>query len=238
MNWVCRGVSPGVIGGTYTPAITTPIHLMWENPRMLGTQLEIADYLQRLRAELARVDQAQVCRLSELIYRAWENEKFVFLFGNGGSATACSHLAEDLGKNCMSEAAVDCRSDQTHRRLKVLSLTDNTGWLTALANDLSYEQVFVQQLMHYGQPGDLAVAISGSGNSPNVLAAVDWANRHGLTTFGLTGYDGGRLKRLQQTGLHVALDDMAMVESIHLAVCHWVVDDLYARITHRGRYGQ
>jgi len=197
---------------------------------MLGTTLGIGDYLQRLQTELARVDLDAVGRLADLIYRAWENEKFVFLFGNGGSATTCSHLAEDLGKNCMTEAAVDYRSDATHRRLKVLSLTDNTGWITALANDYSYDQVFVQQLMHYATPGDLAVAISGSGNSPNVLAAVDWANRHGLTTFGMTGYDGGKLEGMQTTGLHIDLGDMAMVESIHLAVCHWIVDDLYGRV--------
>lgn len=203
---------------------------------MLGTGLDVGDYLERLRAELDRVDRDSVGRLAELIYRAWQQERFVFLFGNGGSATTCSHLAEDLGKNCLSQAALDHRSDRVHRRLKVLSLTDNTGWLTALANDLSYEEVFVQQLMHYAGPGDLAVAVSGSGNSPNVLAAVDWANRHGLTTFGLTGYDGGKLRQIQQTGLHVELDDMAMVESIHLAVCHWVVDDLLARVTGVGRY--
>src|SRR4030042_331782 len=88
--------------------------------------------------------------------------------------------------------------DESKCRLKVLSLTDNVGWLTALGNDLGYDQVFVQQLMHYGSAGDLAVAISGSGNSPNVLTAVDWANRHGLTTFGLTGYDRGKLKRGQK----------------------------------------
>ena len=204
---------------------------------MLGIQLDVGDYLDRLRTELARVDQDQVRQLADLIYRAWENEKFVFLFGNGGSATTSSHLAEDLGKNCLKEAELDRRSNQSHRRLKVISLTDNTGWLTALGNDLGYDQIFVQQLMHYGQPGDLAVAISGSGNSPNVLAAVDWANRQGLTTFGLTGYDGGRLKQLQQAGLHVALDDMAMVESIHLSVCHWVVDELYRRINQQGPPG-
>jgi len=203
---------------------------------MLGSDLDIGDYLDHLRSELTQVDRVGVRRLAELVYQAWEQEKFVFLFGNGGSATTASHLAEDLGKNCLNEAALDCRSRARHRRLKVMSLTDNTGWLTALGNDLGYEQIFVQQLMHYGQAGDLVVAISGSGNSPNVLAAVDWANRHGLITFGMTGYDGGRLKEMQQCGLHVALDDMAMVESIHLAVCHWMVDDLSARINREGRY--
>ena len=196
---------------------------------MLGIELDVDQYLRRLQAELARVDRDRVGELAGLIYRAWEDERFVFLFGNGGSATTCSHLAEDLGKNCLTDA-VDYRRDEHFRRLKVMSLTDNTGWITAVANDYSYEEVFVQQLMHYARPGDLVVAISGSGNSPNVLAAVDWSNRHGLTTFGMTGYDGGKLKRMQQTGLHVDLDDTAMVESIHLAVCHWIVDDLHGRV--------
>ncbi len=203
---------------------------------MLGFDLNIDDYLQRLRQELTRVNRDEVSGLADLIYQAWEDEKFVFILGNGGSATTASHLAEDLGKNSVKPEAVDHRSDETFRRLKVLSLTDNVGWITALANDYCYEEIFVQQLMHYGGPGDLAVAISGSGNSPNVLAAVDWANRHGLTTFGMTGYDGGKLKPMQQQGFHVELDDMAMVESIHLAACHWVVDDLCARINAEGRY--
>ncbi|MGQ9576692.1 MAG: D-sedoheptulose-7-phosphate isomerase [Thermoguttaceae bacterium] len=200
---------------------------------MLGFTLGIEDYLARLRAELQRVDPSDVRRLADLLYEAWEGQQFVFLFGNGGSATTASHLAEDLAKN--SVRAEDL-SNGSGKRLKVLSLTDNIGWITALANDLSYEQVFLQQLAQYGRPGDLAIAISGSGNSPNVVAAVDWANRHGLMSFGMTGFDGGRLKRLQQAGIHVALDDMAMVESIHMCVAHWVVDDLAARIRGAGRY--
>ena len=170
--------------------------------------------------------------MADLIYDAWENGKFVFLFGNGGSACTCSHFAEDLGKNCVRPDDVA----DGGRRLKVLSLTDNVGWITALGNDYAYDQVFVQQLMHYASPGDLAIAISGSGNSPNVLAAVDWANRHGLITYGMTGYEGGKLRQMQKLGLHVPLDDMAMVESIHMCVGHWVVDDLIARIQGAGRY--
>jgi len=197
---------------------------------MLGNTLALGAYLDRLQHELARIDRQAVEQLAELLYEAWRQQRFVFLLGNGGSATTASHLAEDLGKTCMAEAAVDSESPQQHRRLKVLSLTDNVGWITALANDYSYEEVFVQQLMHYGGPGDLVVAISGSGNSPNVLAAVDWANRHGLRTYGMTGYDGGKLKQMQQAGLHVELDDMAMVETVHLAVGHWIVGHLWGRV--------
>ena len=90
--------------------------------------------------------------------------------------------------------------------------------------------------MNYGSPGDLLLAISGSGNSPNILAAVDWANRHGLKTFGLTGYSGGKLRSMAQGGLHVPLDDMGMVESIHLCLFHWVLNDVFARINGEGRY--
>lgn len=201
---------------------------------MLGAELGIGDYIARLHAELDRIDRSEVERLADLLFEAWRDGRFVFVFGNGGSACTASHLAEDLGKNCVSEA--DLRS-VGGRRLKIMSLTDNVGWITALANDLSYEQIFVQQLVHYASPGDLAIAISGSGNSPNVLAAVDWANCRGLITLGMTGYDGGKLRQRQQAGVHVPLGDMAMVESIHLCVAHWIVDDLQARIAGAGRHG-
>jgi D-sedoheptulose 7-phosphate isomerase len=108
--------------------------------------------------------------------------------------------------------------------------------MLALANDLGYDQVFVQQLKNYASPGDLLIAISGSGNSPNVLNAVRWANERGLTTYGMTGFDGGQLRRLQSYGLHVDLNDMGMTESIHLSVFHWVLNDVFARIHQCGRY--
>jgi D-sedoheptulose 7-phosphate isomerase len=171
--------------------------------------------------------------MADLIYACWQNDRFVYIFGNGGSGTTATHMSEDLGKSTLRES--DLR-DETKKRLKVMSLTDNLGWILAVGNDCGYDQIFVQQLMNYGRAGDLAVAISGSGNSPNVLAAVDWANRHGLTTFGLTGYSGGKLRKLAQAGLHVPLDDMGMVESIHLCAFHWVLNDVFARINRAGRY--
>lgn len=202
---------------------------------MLGVRLTADAYLDRLQQELARVDQAGLRRWADLVYQAWEQERFVFIFGNGGSGTTASHMAEDLGKSTLRES--DLRDD-SKRRLKVLSLTDNAGWIMAVGNDLAYDQIFVQQLMNYGSRGDLVLAISGSGNSPNVLNAVEWANRHGLKTFGLTGYKGGKLLHLQQDGLHVDLDDMGMVESIHLCLFHWVLNDVFARINREGRYAE
>ena len=200
---------------------------------MLGASLAQNEYLTRLNDELDQVDRQAMIRWANLIFDAWQHGRWVFIFGNGGSGTTASHMAEDLGKSTLLESDLQ---DESRKRLKVLSLTDNAGWLMAVGNDLSYEEIFVQQLMNYGSRDDVAIAISGSGNSDNVLRAVDWANRHQLKTFGLTGYNGGKLKSLQQDGLHVALDDMGMVESIHLCLFHWVLNDVFARINSLGRY--
>ena len=200
---------------------------------MLGAKLETHDYLTRLKTELDRIDQESMRRWADLLFRAWEQGKFVYVFGNGGSGTTATHICEDLGKSSLRECDLQ---DESKRRLKIMSLTDNVGWILAVGNDVGYEDIFVQQLMNYGQAGDLVIAISGSGNSPNVLKAVDWANRHGLTTFGLTGFSGGKLREMQSDGLHVDLDDMGMVESIHLCLFHWVLNDVFARINQEGRY--
>ena len=199
---------------------------------MMGATLPSDGYLQRLNQELERVDQQAMHRWSDLIFQAWKNDRFVFLFGNGGSGTTASHMAEDLGKSTLRNEDL---YDESKKRLRVLSLTDNAGWIMAIGNDLAYDQIFVQQLMNYGSAGDVAIAISGSGNSRNVLNAVDWANRHNLATFGLTGFDGGKLKTMQNDGLHVAMDDMGIVESIHLCLFHWVLDDVFGKINQVGR---
>ncbi len=127
-------------------------------------------------------------------------------------------------------------SDGATRSIAAFSLTDNTSWITAIGADLDFEQIFVQQPMQYGRPGDLVIAISGSGSSRNVLNAVAWANRRGLITFGLTGYDGGRLRQIQGQGLHVPLGEMGMVESVHLTILHWVVEEIHARVNRVGRH--
>src|SRR6476469_8063252 len=200
---------------------------------MLGATLNLPSYLERLNREVSRLNQADIQKWADLIYGAWQNDKFVYIIGNGGSGTTASHMAEDLGKSLLRPEDL---KDESKQRLKVLSLTDNAGWIMAVGNDVAYDQIFVQQLMNYGSRGDLVLAISGSGNSPNVLNAVDWANRHGLKTFGLTGFSGGKLRTMAQSGLHVPLDDMGMVESIHLCVFHWVLNDVFARINQVGRH--
>lgn len=189
---------------------------------MLGATLGAGPYLKRVCREIERLDLRQVEKLADLIEAAYHNNRFVWIAGNGGSGASASHLCEDLAKCTL-------RDFESQKRLKVLSLTDNVAWLMAIANDINYDHIFVEQLKNLASPDDLLVAISGSGNSPNILKAVDWANGHGLTTFGITGFSGGKLRTLAQHGLHVPIDDMGIVESIHLTVFHWVIDDLYRR---------
>ena len=200
---------------------------------MLGATLDAGDYFARMQSELERVDRGSLERWADLMYSAWDGGHCVYAIGNGGSGTTATHISQDFGKSSLRESDLH---DESKKRLKVLSLTDNAGWIMAIGNDLAYDQIFVQQLMNFGQPGDVLIAISGSGNSANVLNAVSWANHHDMKTFGLTGYNGGRLKDMQQDGLHIAIDDMGMVESIHMIALHWVLNDLYGRINKEGRY--
>ena len=200
---------------------------------MLGTTLDFPEYIDRLKDELDRLDAEEMTRLGDLVFDCWSTGKQVFIFGNGGSGTTASHFAEDLGKGLLDE---DELRNGSQKRLRVMSLTDNVGWLLALGNDMGYHQVFVQQLANFGNSGDLVIAISGSGNSDNVINAVNWANENGLRTFGFSGFDGGKLKQIQLDGFHSNLHDMGMVESIHLCVFHWVLNDVYARIHGCDRY--
>jgi D-sedoheptulose 7-phosphate isomerase len=191
---------------------------------MLGATLGAKDYLERVCEEIHKLDLTQVEALSDLIEERYHAGRFVYVIGNGGSGANASHLCEDLAKCTLCDF-------ERQKRLKVLSLTDNTPWIMAIANDISYQGIFSEQLKSLASPGDLLLAISGSGNSPNILEAVTWANAHGLTTVGITGFKGGKLKTLAHHNLHVAIDDMGVVESVHQVVFHWVIDDLYRRFS-------
>ena len=191
---------------------------------MLGATLGARDYLDRVCREIQRLEMSQIERLSELIEEAYHAGRFVFICGNGGSGANASHLCEDLAKCTL-------RDFENQKRLKVLSLTDNTAGIMAWANDEGFDRSFVEQLKNLASPGDLLLAISGSGNSPNVLKAVEWANKNGLTTVGVTGFGGGKLKPLAHYNVHAGIDDMGIVESLHQVVFHWIIDDIYRRIS-------
>ncbi len=200
---------------------------------MLGSKLPLSEYLNTCSQLFTAIDEAQVQRLADDIYDAYQHGRFVFLCGNGGSASNASHFCEDLGKSTLLRR--DFTNDSV-KRLKVLSLTDNTAYILAWGNDEGFERVFVEQLKNLAQPEALLIAISGSGNSPNILQAVDWANRRGLKTWGITGFTGGQLQSLAHDNLHVPLDDMGLVESVHLVLFHGILDDIHGRINHIGRH--
>lgn len=194
---------------------------------MLGTKMDVKPFLNQVARELDRINPAEVRGLADAIYDCYLCRQTVFICGNGGSGSNSSHFCEDLGKCTLRREDFD---NDAKKRLRVLSLTDNTPYILAWGNDEGFERIFAEQLKNLANPGDLLVAISGSGNSPNILRAVDWANRHSLKTFGCTGFSGGKLRHLAQRCLHVPLDDMGIVETIHLAAFHWVIDNLHQRI--------
>lgn len=185
--------------------------------------MDFVGYLADFEALCRRVETNEVEALIAAIERTYRNGRFIFIVGNGGSGANASHLCEDLGKGTLTDF-------ERQKRMKILSLTDNTPYILALANDLGYEAIFVEQLRNLASPGDLLIAISGSGNSSNVLCAVEWANANGLATFGVTGYDGGQLRRIAQAGLHVPCFNMGTVEAVHSVVFHYLVDVLRERL--------
>jgi D-sedoheptulose 7-phosphate isomerase len=182
----------------------------------------LGGYLEDFSALLKKVDPKEVQTLVDLLTEAYVQGRFVFIIGNGGSGANASHLCEDLGKGTL-------HNFETQKRLKVMSLTDNTPYILAWGNDTSYDRVFVEQLKNFAEPGALLISISGSGNSPNVLKAVEYANAKGLKTIGITGYDGGKLRKMCQYGVHVPSYNMGVVESVHMVIFHYLLDTLYEK---------
>jgi D-sedoheptulose 7-phosphate isomerase len=172
---------------------------------------------------LNSLNDAEVENFLNLLIDAYRNDKFVFVIGNGGSAANASHLAQDLAKGTR-------HSPDQKKRIKALSLTDNLPFVTAQGNDEGYDSIFEQQLRTFAKQGDYLVAISGSGNSPNIIKAVEWGNDNGLVTIGITGFDGGKLKKLAKHSVNVALNDMCTSESIHSIIFHYVIIELAERL--------
>jgi len=179
--------------------------------------MDWTNYLSRTFETLLAVPPAGLDALVATLHRAREGEHTVFTCGNGGSASAASHLAQDLSKGTLLP---NCP------RMRVVCLCDSLPSITAWANDEGYEHVFAEQLKSLGRPGDVLIAISGSGNSKNVLHAVTAAHHLGLRTWGITGFDGGTLLTLAHRCIHVACDDMGMVEAAHGVIFHWLIGAL------------
>jgi D-sedoheptulose 7-phosphate isomerase len=147
----------------------------------------------------------------ESLMCAYETSATIFLFGNGGSAALASHLACDLGKGTVNGSP---------KRFRALALTDSVPLMTAWANDSKYDNIFAEQLLNFVRPKDVAFAISASGNSPNVLNALEVARKAAAFTVGLTGFDGGQMRQLCDVCVVVPSDNMQIIEDLHLCVAH------------------
>jgi D-sedoheptulose 7-phosphate isomerase len=170
-------------------------------------------YLAQLEDVLRALPREPIAEFIRWMSEARTHQRSVFAIGNGGSAATASHLATDVGKG----ASLD-----RPQRFRIVSLTDNVPWITALGNDLEYADIFVEQLRNLAQPEDLLIAISVSGNSPNVVKAVEWAKAHACRTVGLVGAKGGRLKDLADLPIVVPTEHFGRAEDAHLVICHIV----------------
>jgi len=190
-------------------------------------EIDYSGYLETLRDLLGNLPLAETRRAVDLIFQAYQTDHTVFTFGNGGSAALASHLAADLGKGTHIPGSPALAGV---KRLKALSVVDNMPMLTAWANDTQYADVFSGQMENFIQPNDIAFGISGSGNSANVLRALELARRVGATTIGLTGCGGGKMKALLDCPIVVPSDHMQQVEEAHVILAHLIFLDLKERI--------
>jgi D-sedoheptulose 7-phosphate isomerase len=192
-------------------------------------------YLRQVSGAVDRLDRAQVMAVAQTLLDAWRRGATVYTLGNGGSASLASHMATDLGKNTAPDLGRGPQAPAA-KRLRVVSLTDNTALLTALGNDVSYRDVFVEQLKAALAPADVVVAISGSGASPNVLAALDYARAVGATTVGLTGARASSAAMASRCDLVVAVptETMEQIEDLHTVVNHVLAVTLRAAIATAG----
>jgi D-sedoheptulose 7-phosphate isomerase len=177
-------------------------------------------YAKRLATLLESNDWSELSRLAELLRHTWQEGRQVFLCGNGGSAANASHLANDF---FYGAARV------TGGGLRAQSLTANPAIVTCLANDIGYDSIYAEQLAVWGQPDDVLIALSGSGNSPNIIAALEMARTCGMVSCAILGYNGGRSKALADIAIHFAIDDMQIAEDLQLIVGHMLMQWLHAQ---------
>jgi D-sedoheptulose 7-phosphate isomerase len=182
---------------------------------------DVDSYFGCLSQTVKRLPLESIEKIAGVLLGAYDAGHTVYLFGNGGSAALASHFACDLGKGTLNGGG---------KRFRVLALTDNIPLLTAWANDSGYEDIFAEQLANLVRPEDVAFAISGSGNSPNVLRALTVAREAGAITVGLTGFQGGKMKELCDVCMVVPSDNMQIIEDLHLCAAHALFTSIRAKI--------
>ncbi|SHK68425.1 D-sedoheptulose 7-phosphate isomerase [Desulfatibacillum alkenivorans DSM 16219] len=175
-------------------------------------------YLERLQEAIKYFPHDDFKKMIEAFLNARDSGNRIFVMGNGGSASTASHWVCDLNKGC-------CCEDE-EKRFKMICLNDSISTMMAYANDLSYENIFIESLKNFFETGDVVVGISGSGNSPNVINAIEYANNHGGVTVGLSGYDGGKLKQIVSIPIHANVNDMQLTEDIHMIIVHMTMQQV------------
>jgi len=171
----------------------------------------IENYFEKLKTSVDALDREKIEQFVKVLIEARDGNKTIFVMGNGGSAATASHFVCDIAK---------AASYPKEKRYKVVSLNDNLPIMMAYANDVSYDDIFVEQLKNQFQKGDVVLGLSGSGNSKNVLKAINYANQNGGVTVGFTGYDGGELKNIASLSIDANVDNMQITEDIHLILTH------------------
>ena len=192
---------------------------MWKNKNNIG--LFAKEYFNELVEAFNLIPENGFDEIVNMLQSVYKSGKHVFLIGNGGSAATASHFANDLSKGTMCDGK---------KRFKAFSLTDNIPLVTAWANDANFEKIFVEQLYNLFQKGDIVIAITGSGNSPNILKAVEFANSKGGTTFGFIGFEGGKLKDIVQKSIIEESNKQEIIEDIHLILEHIICKYLKFRL--------
>ncbi len=201
---------------------SVPLTFNWRRTIMVEF---VKGYIEQLKKEIDTIKPEDVRKVVDVLFDAWKGDKQIFIFGNGGSAATASHFACDIAKGTLQRVY-----DHLEKRFRVMSLTDNVATMTAFANDLSYEDVFSQQLNHYVNEGDVVIALTGSGNSPNVIKAVELAKKFKAKTIAFLGFDGGKLKNIVDHHVHVKSSHYGRVEDCHDMLHHLVTYYLQKKI--------
>ena len=173
----------------------------------------IEQYIENQKTTLGTIPVEKVTDVITIFKQALDEDRNIFVFGNGGSAANASHFVTDLGKGS---------SDKTAKRFRCISLNDNTAWMTALGNDYSYDDVFLRQIMNFAKAGDILFTMSVSGNSPNLVKAIQWGKGNRLTTIALVGKKRGRLAEISDIVVPVNDDHYGRVEDAHMGICHMI----------------
>lgn len=172
---------------------------------------QVNDYLEALKRTIDNLNRAEIDNIIKILIDAYNKDSSIIIFGNGGSASTASHFACDINKGV---------SYGLEKRFRIIPLTDNIATITAYANDTDYHDIFVEQIKNYLREGDVVIGISGSGNSKNVLKAIEYANSKGYTTIGFTGYNGGKLRGTASYSVNANINDMQISEDIHMILVH------------------